>query len=189
MAICRLPLIVERNSGVCDSPSILAIARYSFTYVSSLRSTSSWRSPPFSASRSQRRSPERWTPARPNDRCSLLVEAGRISEGGRWTECGLPFGSKARLILLYMQTMAVRDQSRFIELGASLHDWTNPLGVPVGGKSYSHIRQQARRLSACTMYLGYATERTKARRRRRRPRSPTRSCSRPRGKGPFGGAG
>src|SRR5438876_3867705 len=30
--------------------------------------------------------------------------------------------------------------------------------VPVGGKSYAHIRQQARRLSACTMYLGYATE-------------------------------
>ena len=39
---------------------------------------------------------------------SLLVEAGRISEGGRWLECGLPFGSKARLILLYMQTMAIR---------------------------------------------------------------------------------
>src|SRR3569832_2236054 len=59
---------------------------------------------------------------RKNGRCSLLVEAGRISEGGRWLECGLPFGSKARLILLYMQTMAIRDQSRFIELGGSLHE-------------------------------------------------------------------
>jgi hypothetical protein len=95
---------------------------------------------------------------RKNGRCSLLVEAGRISEGGRWAECGLPFGSKARLILLYMQTMAVRDQSRFIELGGSLHEWMKRLGVPVGGKSYTHIRQQARRLSACTMYLGYATD-------------------------------
>ena len=87
---------------------------------------------------------------RKNGRCSLLVEAGRISEGGRWMECGLPFGSKARLILLYMQTMAIRDQSRFIELGGSLHEWMKRLGVPVGGKSYAHIREQARRLSACT---------------------------------------
>jgi Plasmid encoded RepA protein len=94
---------------------------------------------------------------RKNGRCSLLVEAGRINEGGRWLECGLPFGSKARLILLYMQTMAVRDQSRFIELGTSLHDWMKRLGVPVGGKSYSQVREQARRLSACTMYLGFAT--------------------------------
>ena len=95
---------------------------------------------------------------RKNGRCSLLVEAGRISEGGRWLECGLPFGSKARLILLYMQTMAIRDQSRFIELGGSLHEWMKRLGVPVGGKSYAYIREQARRLSACTMYLGYATD-------------------------------
>src|SRR5689334_7058003 len=95
---------------------------------------------------------------RKNGRCSLLVEAGRISESGRWLECGLPFGSKARLILLYMQTMAIRDQSRFIELGGSLHEWMKRLGVPVGGKSYTHIREQARRLSVCTMYLGYATE-------------------------------
>ena len=62
------------------------------------------------------------------------------------------------LDLLYMQTMAVRDQDRFIELGGSLHEWMKRLGVPVGGKSYTHIREQARRLSACTMYLGYATE-------------------------------
>src|SRR3954469_17790503 len=95
---------------------------------------------------------------RKNGRCSLLVEAGRISEGGRWLGCGVPFGSKPRLILLYMQTMAIRDQSRFIELGRSLHEWMKRLGVPVGGKSYAHIREQARRLSVCTMYLGYATE-------------------------------
>src|SRR4051812_23528161 len=67
---------------------------------------------------------------RKNGRCSLLVEAGRISEGGRWLECGLPFGSKARLILLYMQTMAIRDQSRFIELGGSLHEWMKRLSRP-----------------------------------------------------------
>ena len=95
---------------------------------------------------------------RRNGRCSLLVEAGRISEGGRWIECGLPFGSKARLILLYMQTMAVLHQSRFLELGGSLHEWMQRLSVPVGGKSYAQIREQARRLSACTMYLGFATD-------------------------------
>ena len=104
------------------------------------------------------RDPHVRTWERKNGRCRLLVEAGRISEGGHWMECGLPFGSKARLILLYMQTMAIRDQSRFIELGGSLHEWMKRLGVPVGGKSYTHIRDQARRLSACTMYLGFATE-------------------------------
>jgi Plasmid encoded RepA protein len=104
------------------------------------------------------RDPHTRTWERKNGRCSLLIEVGRINEGGRWIECGLPFGSKARLILLYMQTMAIRDRSRFIELGGSLHDWMKRLGVSVGGKSYAQIRDQARRLSACTMYLGFSTD-------------------------------
>jgi hypothetical protein len=103
------------------------------------------------------RDPKQRTWERKNGQANLLVEAGRLWEGGRWHDCGLPFGSKARLILLYMQSMAIRDQSRFIELGGSLHEWMRRLGVPVGGKSYKHIRDQARRLSACTMFLGWNT--------------------------------
>lgn len=98
----------------------------------------------------------RWE--RRNGRCSLLIKAGELYENGRFVEVGLPFGSRARLILIYLQTEAIRRQSRIVSLGSSLHDWMRQLGIPIGGKSYGEVRKQARRLSACEMTLGFTTQ-------------------------------
>ena len=45
--------------------------------------------------------------ARQGNRTKLLVESGRTGDGG-WI--GVPYGSVARLILLYLQTEAVRTE-------------------------------------------------------------------------------
>ena len=47
-------------------------------------------------------------------RVKLLVESGR---DGNAELIGLPYGAKARMILIYLQTQAVRFDSREIELG------------------------------------------------------------------------
>ncbi len=58
------------------------------------------------------------------ERVTLLVEPGRRPVPGEDTEwVGVPFGSRARLIMLYLQSEALRTKSREIELGRSL----NPL--------------------------------------------------------------
>jgi len=64
---------------------------------------------------------------------------------------GLPYGAIARMILLYLQTEAVKRQSREIELGRSMNQWLASMGVSNGGKNYQMVREQSRRLSLCRL--------------------------------------
>ena len=48
---------------------------------------------------------------------------------------GVPYGSRARLIMLYLQSEALRTSSREVELGRSLRNWLERMGISVGGKS------------------------------------------------------
>lgn len=86
------------------------------------------------------------------ERVTLVVEPGRRNLLGDDTEfVGVPYGSRARLILLYLQSEALRTKSRDIELGRSLHAWLGRLGIPIGGKSFRDVREQADRLSRCRL--------------------------------------
>ena len=86
------------------------------------------------------------------ERVTLIVEPGRRNiQGGGMEWVGAPYGSRARLILLFLQSEALRTGSRDIELGKSLHAWLGRLGIPIGGKSFREVREQADRLSRCRM--------------------------------------
>lgn len=87
-----------------------------------------------------------------SDRVTLLVEPGRRPrEDGEPAFVGVPYGSRARLILLYLQGEALRTGCREVELGRSLRDWLTRLGIPVGGKSMNEVREQAERISRCRL--------------------------------------
>jgi hypothetical protein len=87
-----------------------------------------------------------------NDRVTLVVQPGvRMVEDGPPVHVGVPYGSRARLILLYLQSEALRTSSREIELGRSLHAWLRRLSIPIGGKSMRDVRDQAERISRCRM--------------------------------------
>ena len=62
----------------------------------------------------------------------------------------------AELILLYLQTRALRLGSPEIELGRSMREWLQRMGIPHGGKSYAEVRDQAARLSTCKLTFYYA---------------------------------
>ena len=64
---------------------------------------------------------------------------------------GLPYGSYARFILLFLQSEAVRCRSREIELGRSMRIWLSHMGLSIGGETYRRVNEQARRISACTL--------------------------------------
>jgi hypothetical protein len=83
---------------------------------------------------------------------TLVIEPGMRSSQGlneRPVSVGVPYGSRARLILLYLQSEAVRTNSPEVELGPSLRVWLSRLGIPAGGKSIREVREQAERLSRC----------------------------------------
>lgn len=86
------------------------------------------------------------------ERVVLIVEPGmRSGPAGKPVHVGVPYGSRARLIMLYLQSEALRTGSREIELGKSLRDWLTRLGIPVGGKSVEAVREQAERISRCKL--------------------------------------
>jgi hypothetical protein len=58
----------------------------------------------------------------------LLIESGLDSEK---RPIGIPYGSIARMILLYLQTQAVRARSREVVLGASMNAWLTAMDIPV----------------------------------------------------------
>ncbi len=87
------------------------------------------------------------------DRVRLVVEPGRRPKGGDGPLefLGVPFGSHARLILLYLQTEALRTGSREVELGRSLRDWLGRIGISVGGRTGMLVKDQAERISRCRL--------------------------------------
>ena len=85
-------------------------------------------------------------------RITLVVEPGRRLIRGTKTECvGIPYGARARLILLYLQSEALRNNSPEIELGKTLRGWLGRVGIPVGGESIKAVREQAERISRCRL--------------------------------------
>jgi hypothetical protein len=74
------------------------------------------------------------------------------------TKVGLPYGAIARIILLYLQTEAVRTRSREVELGRSMNQWLTTMGIDNGGKTYRLVREQSRRLSLCRLTFYRVTD-------------------------------
>ena len=83
-------------------------------------------------------------------RVTLWVEPGRMKSRGRVVTYGVPYGARARMILLYLQTQAVRTGSREVALGRSMRDWMERMGLAIGGETAHSLREQAARISACT---------------------------------------
>jgi hypothetical protein len=85
-----------------------------------------------------------------NGNVVLLVEPGRRARTGEADEfVGVPYGPTARLIMIYLQSEALRTGSRSIELGRSMNDWFSRMDKKVGGKTYRLVRQQAERIATC----------------------------------------
>jgi hypothetical protein len=79
---------------------------------------------------------------------TLLLESGRDRIG---KPVGLPYGSYARFILLFLQSEAVRTGSREIELGRSMRVWLGTMGLSIGGTTYRMVAEQAKRISGCRL--------------------------------------
>lgn len=96
-----------------------------------------------------RRLPDDAVWERRGHRIRLLIEPGRLPTQNGYKLYGIPYGSRARMILLYLQTRALQSDCREVELGRSMHEWLARMGIASGGETYKDIREQAARISAC----------------------------------------
>ena len=106
---------------------------------------------------------------RQNGRFRLAIEPGFLvgptgeyvtDETGADRLYGVPFGPRARLILLYLQSEAVKTNSPEVRLGQSMNDWMSRMGVSAGGTSYAAIRAQSERISACRITVSWSDDET-----------------------------
>ena len=79
---------------------------------------------------------------------TMLIQSGVDRAGGN---LGVPYGSYARFILLFLQSQAIKTNSREIELGRSMRVWLGSMGLSIGGTTYRLVNEQARRISGCTL--------------------------------------
>ena len=90
-----------------------------------------------------------WT--KQGHKVTLMVEPGRMIVRKKTVLYGVPYGARARMILLFLQGQAIRTSSREIELGRSLSVWMERMGIAWGGETAKAIREQAARISACSL--------------------------------------
>lgn len=90
---------------------------------------------------------------------SLLVTAGKLMspESGEWVDQPLPYGSRARLLMLHTCSEAIRQNSPVVEIEDSLTGFIRSMGFAVtGGKNgtLTSFKQQINALAACKMQIG-----------------------------------
>lgn len=96
---------------------------------------------------------------RKSGRFSLTVQPGVFDPGDGARYVGVPYGPKARLILIHLQTEGMR--SRTVSLGASFSAFLRSLGLAVtGGKrgTIGAVREQSLRISQCSFSMQWSTD-------------------------------
>jgi hypothetical protein len=105
--------------------------------------------------------PRRATEARSFERTSgpfsILVEAGKLYNGHDWIEQPLPYGATPRLVMVHLSSEAIRTQNRRVELGDSMRQFLQALGLQTNGGArggYTVFRRQMEALAACRLTIG-----------------------------------
>jgi hypothetical protein len=99
----------------------------------------------------------RWE--RRNGQIGLQINAGEAwhPDEDRFIPLGLPYGSKPRLLLAYLNGEALRNSSPEIEVDRSLTAFVRRLKLDTGGRTIGTIKDQLTRLSASSIRLGGMT--------------------------------
>lgn len=105
--------------------------------------------------------PRRATEARAFERhsgpFSILVEAGKLYNGRDWIDQPLPYGATPRLVMVHLSSEAIRTQNRRVELGDSMRQFLQALGLQTNGGArggYTVFRKQMEALAACRLTIG-----------------------------------
>lgn len=106
-----------------------------------------------------RRIPDDQLWERNGHKVKLVVEPGRLQVGAALKLYGVPYGARARMILIYLITQAIKSNSREIALGRSMRAWLEAMGVTVGGETARAFREQSMRIAACSMKFFWEDER------------------------------
>lgn len=86
----------------------------------------------------------------------VLLKAGDVYDPSKadTVEVGLPYGAKPRLVLLHLNSQAIKTQSPIIDVEESLYAFLKALGIAPTGNEYRRVKDQLSRLAAASITLG-----------------------------------
>ena len=94
-------------------------------------------------------------------RATLLVVAGEVLDPttGRFVQLGLPYGPKSRVLLMHLNSEAIRNQSPIIPVEDTMTAFFRRLmGKTQDGRQINMLKKQLSALSAATFRMGIAYE-------------------------------
>ena len=94
---------------------------------------------------------------RKQGKARIALEAGRIlnPETSEFTNIGLPYGTKSRLILTHLNSEALKTGTPLINVESSLTGFVKRLGLSAHGRDIRDIKNHLTRLCASTIRLGF----------------------------------
>ena len=86
---------------------------------------------------------------------ALSIEAGRVRHPSRpvWIDLPLPHGEKPRLVLIHLNSEALKAGSPVIDAGDSMTAFVRSLGIDTNGRNLRTLKDQLARLAAATVRL------------------------------------
>lgn len=88
---------------------------------------------------------------------SLAIQAGgAFNKNGVMEEVGLPYGTKARLILAHINSEAIKTQNRTIDVEGSMSAFIKSIGLDLNGRTIKDVKEQLRRISTSKLSLGFS---------------------------------
>lgn len=91
---------------------------------------------------------------------SLRIEAGSALDPKTktYTELGLPYGEKPRLVLIHLASEAIRTDSPVVDVEGSMTAFTRTLGMETNGQQIKDLKGQLSRLAASAVRMGMVQE-------------------------------
>lgn len=91
---------------------------------------------------------------------TLAVQANKAfnPETKAFEFVGVPYGAKARLILSYINTEAVKNNSKIIDVEGSMSAFIKRMGLNTDGRTIEEVKNQLRRLATSVISLGYTED-------------------------------
>jgi len=90
-------------------------------------------------------------------KAQLSIQSNKVwhPETKSHSHIGLPYGVKARLLFLYLNTLAVQNQSPLIPIEGKLSTFMKQMGMDTNGRNIADTRKIYRRLMLSTISLSY----------------------------------
>ena len=93
-------------------------------------------------------------------KASVLIQSGILVDPKEedhivYEKQQVPSGSKARIILPYIVSTAIRNQQQEVDMGHSLRKFMESVGMPITGPNAKEITAQVKNIAAAWIYFSY----------------------------------